>query len=216
MDNELGQPNAGHGNRTRARACPAVVGIADHSGWAILVTAATVNREPTVVDRRRVALIEKGVPEQPYHHETLSLGAVEAERLVRAVRRSIASCTALAFSRLAEDLWPRYRISTVAIREPTLASLPATVAEAHGSYHTRCRADGMLYHSAICAAARRRDWVVAFHRRGEELAMAAEALRATTQDVERLMHNLRRTLGPPWAADHRHALAAAIGRLRVE
>src|SRR5688572_25676750 len=130
-----------------------VVGVADHSGWAFLVSAAIVNGKPAVVDRRRVELIEEGIPTQPYHHETLTLNEADAERLLRTVRQSIADCTARAFDRLSADL-SRYQVSALAMREPTLARLPETVEEAHRTYHTMCRADGMLYHAAICAAAR--------------------------------------------------------------
>jgi hypothetical protein len=193
---------------------PVVVGVADHNGWAILVSAAAVNGEPTVVDRRRVRLIEKGVPNQPYHHETLALSDAEAEQLLRKVKRSIAACTAVALEGLSADLWPRYRVSAITIREPPLPRLPATVGEVHASYHTLCRADGMLYHSAICAAARQRNWTLEFHRRGEEVTRAAEAMQASTDDVERFLQDLRQTLKPPWTAEHRNAFAAAIGTLR--
>jgi hypothetical protein len=188
--------------------------VADHNGWAVLVSAAAVNGEPTVVDRRRVRLIEKGLPDQPYHHETLALHDEEAEQLLRKVKQSIATCTAQAFDGLSADLWPRYRVSSIAIREPPLESLPPTVGEVHRSYYTLCRADGMLYHSAICSAARQRDWTPVFHRRGEELTKAAEALRVSTHDVERFLSDLRQTLKPPWTAEHRNAFAAAIARLR--
>jgi hypothetical protein len=193
-----------------------VVGVADHSGWAVLISAAVVRGQPTIVDRRRVALIDKGVPTQPYHHETLAMAGGEADELLRTVQRSIALCTATAFDRLSADLWPQYRVSSIAIRQSTLARLPATVEEAHRSYHVQCRADGMLYHTAICAAARQRGWKLLFHRRGEELARAASALRVNTQDVERFLNDLRQTLKPPWTAEHRHAFAAAIGGLQVK
>ena len=201
------------GNRNRSSRRPLVVGVADHNGWAILVSAAAVNGEPTVVDRRRVRLIEKGVPNQPYHHETLALADTESEQLLRKVKRSIAACTALAFDRLSADLWPRYRVSSMTIRQPPLAHLPATVGEVHRSYFAQCRADGMLYHSAICEAARQRDWKLVLHRRGEELAKAAEAVQASTREVERFINDLRQTLKPPWTAEHRNAFAAAIGSL---
>jgi hypothetical protein len=189
---------------------PVVVGVADHNGWAVLVSAAAVTGEPTVVDRRRVRLIEAGVPSQPYHHETLSLDDAEAERLIRRVKQSVAACTALAFDRLSSDLSPRYRVSSIAIRQPPIPTLPVTVAEVHRSYYVQCRADGMLYHSAICTAARERGWKMSLHRRGEEMAAAARALRASPREVERFIVDLRRTLKPPWAAEHRHAFAAAI------
>jgi hypothetical protein len=187
--------------------------VADHNGWAVLVSVAAVNGAPAVVDRRRVTLIEKSVPSQPYHHETLALSAAKSEQLLRKVERSIAACTALAFDHLSADLWPRYRVAAISIRQPPLEHLPATVAEVHSSYYATCRADGMLYHSAICAAARQRDWTLALHRRGEELAKAADALRVSTDEVERFITNLGQTLKSPWTAEHRHAFAAAIGVL---
>jgi hypothetical protein len=198
-----------------------VVGVADHNGWAVLVSVAAVNGEPAVVDRRRVRLIAEGVPSQPYHHETLALGDTEAERLLGRVRQSIASCTALALDRLSADLRPEFRVSALTIREPPLAHLPATVGEVHRSYHTTCRADGMLYHLAICAGARQRGWQLVRHRRGEELARAAATLRASAPDVARFIQSLGRILKPPWTAEHRAAFAAAIvtlgrrSRLRV-
>ena len=202
------------GQQARSNGRPVVVGAADHNGWVVLVSVAAVNGQPTIVDRRRVPLIDKGVPSQPYHHETLALADPESEELLRRVKRSIAACTDLAFDRLAADLSPQYRVSALTIREPPLAHLPATVGEVHRSYYTQCRADGMLYHSAICAAARQRNWKVVVHRRGEEMAKAAEALQASTQDVERFITDLRQTVKAPWTAEHRSAFAAAIGGLR--
>lgn len=197
-------------NPKRSGVSSVVVGVADHNGWVILVSTAASNGQPIVVDRRRVPLVDKGVPSQPYHHETLALPSDEAEQLLRKVKRSIAARTALAFERLSSDLSPRYRVSSIAIRHPPLPQLPATVAEVHRSYYTTCRADGMLYHLALCAEARRRHWKVQLHQRGEELAKAAEALQVTTDEVERFVNGLRLELKPPWTAEHRHAFAAAI------
>lgn len=204
------------GKRKRSGGQPVVVGVADHSGWAFLVSAAAVNGEPTVVDRRRVRLLENGLPNQPYEHETRALSDDEAEQLLRHVKRSIAACTALAFDRLSADLWPRYHVASITIRQPALARLPATVGEVHRSYQVLCRADGVLYHQAICFAARQGDWTLSLHRRGEELALAAEALQASPDEVERFLDDLKRTLKAPWTAEHRHAFAAAIGSLSAQ
>ena len=209
----------------RTNGAPVVVGVADHNGWAMLVTVAAIDGRPTVIDRRRVELIEKGVPSQPYHHETTALAETEAEQLVRKVKRSVAASTALALDRLSADLSPQYRVSSITVRQPPLDDLPATVAEVHRSYYVFCRADGMLYHSAIVSGAHARGWDVLLHPRGEEFARAAEALRVSVDDVERFINELKSNLGPPWSAEHRHAFAAAIaglgeqsrpGALRIE
>jgi hypothetical protein len=197
----------------RTDLAPVVVGVADHNGWANLVSVAAADGRPMVVDRRRVALVEKGVPSQPYHHETLALPDAAAEQLLRKVERSIAGCATLAFERLSSDLSSRYRVSAIAIRQPPLPGLPATVGEVHASYFMQCRADGMLYHLAICEAARGRRWKVHLHHRGEELLKAAEALGVSSDEFERFVNGLRQTLKPPWTAEYRHAFAAAIAVL---
>lgn len=203
--------------RLGGRAVPAqpvaVVGVADHSGWVVLVTAAAVQGEPVLVDRRRVALIEDGVPSQPFHHETLAMNEPDAEQLLRRVKRSIAAYTARALGQLAADLEPQFRVAAIAIRIPPLPRLPATVKEAHASYTVTCRADGMLYHSAICAGARRRGWDVELHERGEEVPRAAKAAGSSRPVVERYVEAIKDAMGPPWAAEHRAAFAAAIGVL---
>lgn len=208
----IGGPSTHRRSSQRPRV---VVGVADHGGWAVLMTAALENRTPTVVDRRRVEIIEPGVPTQPYHHDTLTLDEAAAERLVRKVKRSVALSTARALDRLAHDLGSAHRIAGLAMREPTLERLPASVKDAHASYHVMCRADGMLYHSALVEAAERRGWPVTFVRRGDELARAAEALQTTERTMEGRVRDLGRTLGPPWTADHRYALAAAVATLRA-
>lgn len=190
-----------------------VVSVADHSGWAVLVTACVVRGVPTLVDRRRVELIEPGLPTQPYHHETLTLPAAAAERLVLQVRRSIERCTHTALDRLSADLVPGHVVSGVTLREPTLPQLPSTVADAHRSYHVLCRADGMLYHSAICAAVTRRGWSLTLHPRGDELARAAHALQASVPEVRRFLDDCPRSPKTPWTADHRHAFAAGVAVL---
>jgi hypothetical protein len=199
----------------RSRHPPVVVGVADHNGWANLVSVAAPDGQPIVVDRRRVLLVEKNVPSQPYHHETLALPDAASEQLLRTVERSIEGCATLAFERLSSDLSPRYCVSSIAIRHPPLPRLPPTVAEVHASYYTQCRADGMLYHLVICEAARRRRWEVHLHHRGEELAKAAEALGATPDAVEEFVDGLRHELKPPWTAEYRHAFAAAIATLKT-
>ena len=42
------------------------LGMAHHLGWALAVTASATYE---VVDRRRIELIEPGVPTAPIHHE---------------------------------------------------------------------------------------------------------------------------------------------------
>ena len=61
----------------------AAVGVADHSGWAVLMT---MDRSGNLLDRRRVELVEDGVPVMPHHHDAQGLPIDEGVALVERVR----------------------------------------------------------------------------------------------------------------------------------
>jgi hypothetical protein len=192
---------------------PIVTGVADHTGWAVLVCVSARHRVPEVVDRRRVELIEPGLPRQPYEHDTLDLNTADAERLVRAVRESAAHRAERALSLLQSSLGALGQIVSIALREPTLARLPRTVAEAHASRSVMVRADGMLYHDALCGAAASLGIGVAMFARGAERQQAAEAVQVPVERMDQFLDSLRTSLGPPWQQDHQAATARAIAAL---
>lgn len=190
----------------------AVLGVADHNGWAVCVTVAANRGSPVVVDRRRVELIEPGVPSQPYHHETVGMTLPDAEKLVVRVRESVMRTTVARLMELRDEL-QSYSIRAMTLRNPPLTYVPATVAEAHASYPVMCRADGMMYHDALCTAARRLSLVVEQHDRGEEVMRAADRLGVSVEDLEHFLQTEGERLGPPWQKEHRLAAAAAIAVL---
>ena len=57
-------------------AAEAVIGASDHYARAELVTLAVVDASPAFLDRRRVKLIDQGLPIAPYHHEALELACL--------------------------------------------------------------------------------------------------------------------------------------------
>jgi len=191
----------------------AVLGVADHNGWAVCVTVAASRGVPVVVDRRRVELVEPGIPSQPYHHETLRMPPAEGERLVARVRTSVLQTTFERLKELRDELQPLYTMVGMTLRVPPLAFVPVTVAQAHQSYNVTCRADGMMYHDALSIAARRLKIDVEQHERGEELARAAGRLDASVEDLEQFLQRSGETVGRPWQKEHRLAAAAAIGVL---
>jgi hypothetical protein len=76
-----------------------------------------------------------------------------------------------------------------------------------------CRADGMMYHDALCTAARRLSLVVEQHDRGEEVMRAADRLGVSVEELEHFLQAEGERLGPPWQKEHRLAAAAAIAVL---
>src|ERR1700710_1351122 len=93
------QETAEHANgRSRAMR----LGIAHHYGWAVAVTASADHR---VVDRRRIELIEPGLPAAPIHRvESRALDDDGAAELVARVRASSVRATSAALDELAAAL----------------------------------------------------------------------------------------------------------------
>jgi hypothetical protein len=192
---------------------PCVISVADHAGWAHLVCVAAPGNMPAVVERRRVTLIDAGLPTLPYHHESISMREDEANAQIARVRRSIAGCTSRALHGVLTDLTPAYPVVALAIREPPFAELPETVAAVRQSYRLQCAADGMMYQLALCRAARDLGLDVHLCRRGEETARAAARLEVHPDDMESFVSGTGRPSGPPWTQEHRRAYAAGIAAL---
>jgi hypothetical protein len=196
---------------------PVVAGVADHNGWAIFVSVRANDGSPQVVDRRRVELIEPGLPKQPYEHETAGMSAAEAERLVQEVRESAVHCAERALSQLRSSLGSKLGAEretvSIALRVAPLPRLPGSVAEAHASWHILMRADAMLYYDALCTAAASLGIEVATFPRGEERGQAAGAMATTAERLDEFLNGLRASLGPPWQQDHQAAAARAIAAL---
>jgi hypothetical protein len=191
---------------------PCVISVADHAGWAHAIVVAAPDRAPAVVERRRITLIDGGLPTMPYHHESIPLPESEANALIARVRRSIASCARRALREMVAGL-PAYRVVALAIREPPFPALPDTVVPVRQSYQLQCAADGMMYQLALCRAARDLDIDVDLCRRGEETARAAARLDADPEAVARFVGGAGRPAGPPWTQEHRRAYAAGIAAL---
>jgi hypothetical protein len=179
-----------------------VISVADHAGWAHMVCVSAAGNVPAVVERRRVALIDAGLPTLPYHHESLAMREDEANALIARVRRSIAECSSRALHAAVTDLAPAYPVVALAIREPPFPELPETVATVRQSYQLQCAADGMMYQHALCRAARDLGLDVDLCRRGEEAARAALTTSnpsSARRVVQRARRGRRNTVGhmPP-------------------
>ena len=195
------------------KGAPCVVSVAEHSGWAHLVCVAASGPVPAVIARRRVTLIDPGLPKMPYEHESVGMTEGQGNALIAQVRRSIAVRTSDALTRVVTELPRSYAVVALAIRTPPFASLPETVAAVRKSCRLQCAADGMLYQLAICRAARQLGLDVHMCRRGKETLLAAEQLGVTLRQVEDFVCRSGRPAGPPWTQEHRRAYAAGMAVL---
>ena len=107
-----------------------IIGVSDHGGWAVLVT---VTCDGTLLDRRRVELVDDDLPALPHHHEAQGLPADEAMALVERVRLSAQQGRNICAGRR-RDL-PVQSVLGSALR--TCPKLPPTIAERIKDYRAR-------------------------------------------------------------------------------
>ena len=173
------------------------VGIADHFGWAIAVTASGVD----VVDRRRIELVESDVTAAPIHYDSAKLTVAETKALVKRVRASVTRATTAAFDELQASV--PAPIASISLRDLP-ADFPADI-ETQRQSPWEARADAVMYRQILADLAHDRGWAVHFYDAKRVEAQAAELLGG-----DEALKRPRTKLGPPWAKDHRVALAATL------
>lgn len=176
------------------------IGIFDHLGWAVVVVADDAH---AIVDRRRIALVEPGVPCMPIHHPPHGLSIDAVAELVARVRASAVRATAAAFDALSTTL--QEPVASLHLR--TMPSgFPTDIGTLlRAPWHAR--ADAVMYREVLTAVAHARGWPVAYYDAKTIEAQAAALLGARADAVLRAP---RLRLGPPWTSDHRKAFAAAL------
>jgi hypothetical protein len=185
------------------------LGIAHHFGWAVAVTASAGYG---VVDRRRIELIEPGLPPAPIHHvggphllhqagEPLDDRALAA--LVADVRASVVRATSAALDELATAS-PQPIVSMSVRAWP--ADFPEDVA-VQRRVPFESRADSVMYCQVLDELARGRGWAVHLYN---SKTIEDAAVRVLGERADDVLYGPRATLGPPWSKDHRQALAATI------
>lgn len=168
------------------------LGIAHHCGWAVLVTVA----DGELIDRRRVELVDDGLPNLPHHHDAQKLPIEAAIALVKRVQASAEKCAMHSLEALAREV--SVEIAGVALRK--YAPLPETIAERITNYRAQCVADSVMFRDALAVAAQARGWFVEWY----------DAKRVLYGPAQQLVERTGASVGPPWQNDHKVAMAAAI------
>jgi hypothetical protein len=176
------------------------LGIADHFGWAVAVTA---SGDHVVVDRRRIELVEPGLPAAPIHYEGWRLDAAAMAALVAKVRASAVRATSAAFDEIAATL-------PAPVGAISLRALPPTfpddiTAQLRPPYEAR--ADAIMYRRVLAELAHARGWAVHFY---DAKDVVGRAVRMLADRADEVLQGPRARLGPPWTKDHRTAMAATI------
>jgi hypothetical protein len=185
------------------------LGIAHHLGWAVAVTASADHK---VVDRRRIELVEPGLPAAPIHHEggphllhrrgdPLDDDALAA--LVADVRASAVRATSAELDKLAAALPEPIVSMSLRAWPPDFPDDITVLRRAPYESH----ADSVMYRQVLAELAEARGWEVHLYDAKSVEGQAASLLGERADEV---LHGPRATLGPPWTKDHRMALASTI------
>ena len=176
------------------------LGIADHFGWAVAVTASA---DHEVVDRRRIELVEPGVTAAPIHYESQRLDVAATAALVAEVRASVVRATSAALDELAAAL-PEPVVS-ISLRAWPLDFPDDIAVQRRAPYEAR--ADAIMYRQVLAELAHARGWDVHLYDAKDVVGQAVSMLGS---GPTRSCRAPGRRLGPPWTKDHRMALAATI------
>ena len=191
----LDRPAALHGMMGDVR-----LGIADHLGWAVAVTASAAHE---VVDRRRIELMEPGLSPAPIHYESHRLDTAATAALVAECRASVVRATQTALDEI-ESALPEPVVSISLRSWPP--DFPDDVAVLRRPPY-EARADAVMYRQVLAEVARARGWEVRLYDARHVVGQAASILADRADEV---LQGPRTRLGPPWTKDHRVALAATI------
>jgi len=176
------------------------LGIADHFGWAIAVTASA---DHEVVDRRRIELIEPGLSAAPIHYESRRLDVAATAALVADVRASVVRAASAALDEITAAL--DLPILSISLRAWP-PDFPDDIAiQRRVPYEAR--ADAIMYRQELSELALARDWEV---HRYDAKAVVGQAASMLAERADEVLQGPRATIGPPWTKDHRIALAATI------
>jgi hypothetical protein len=195
----------------------ATVGVAEHGNAAVLVTVAPGGE---ILDRRRIDLTERGLPTHPHHHEgswavgrylnspwARKISLAEAVALVERVRASAERGAREGLDALVRAV--PASIASIAIR--MCPKLPPTTEERIADNRAQTFADSVMYREALATAAEARGWAVHWYDRERVFRDAAEVL--SCEDIDVFLDELRRSIGPPWRAEHKLAAAAALAAM---
>lgn len=186
------------------------LGFRVHSGWAAMVALGGKPAFPEMLDRSRLALIDREVEgvAQPYH----AAAAMELADAEAYIERSVQSSTAIAREGL-EACLTRFRVSNrevsgcaILFASGRQTGALANVLASHAMIHT---AEGEFFRNAIAGACQQLKLAVIRIKERELGSLAAERLGFSSERLQGHLAVIGKTAGPPWTQDQKLAALAA-------
>jgi hypothetical protein len=187
-------------------------GLKSHSGWAALVVLGTDSREPQVIERRRMELVEAkdaSWAKQLYH----SAERMHASASHEQVARGLASARRIAVREMRSELTRTRERGHEVVACAVLTSEPMpdwTVEEILAVHFRMHKAEGVLFRDALARAGTTcgvRLVEIIEKKLNDE---ANRAFGASAARVRKMIASLGKVVGPPWGSDQKSAALAAL------
>ncbi len=193
----------------------AALGFKLHTGWAALVAVAGDSGKIQVLLRRRIELLPPKSPIPRFvYHAASEMPLAQATELVKRGTKASLEAASLAVKDTVEELTSRgIRIDVCGILSGSTV-VPndlAAILRSHPMIHS---AEGVLFQNAIVSACEGRELPVVLSREREVWVRAAATRQMTESGLRKTLDGLRKSLGPPWSADHKSATAVALIALK--
>jgi len=190
-----------------------VLGMKAHSGWAALVAVGERGGGFTVLDRRRIELVEDGWARQPYH----AARTMKPEAAREAVERATVTARRLAAKEVqAAVTRERERHNEVTSCAVLVANpMPAWTLEEILAVHFRMhKAEGVLFPDALVHGVEDIGLALVSISEKELATRGRAALGRSPNRIDAQLTALGKSVGPPWGKDQKHAALAAMIALR--
>ena len=188
-------------------------GLKAHSGWAALVVLGDDGHELTVVDRRRIELVEEQWAKQPYH------AAAELERsdAHSLVKRGVDAAYRIALAEMKAAVErERKRKNDVAGCSVVVGSpMPGWSTDEIFAVHFRMhKAEGALFQNALLRAAEKCKLNTLPVLDKELMAQASSQLGMRADLLVKKIAALGKPIGAPWGRDQKDAALVALMALQ--
>jgi hypothetical protein len=186
-----------------------VFGLKAHSGWAALVALAKSGNGFTVVDRRRLELVEEEWAKQPYH----AAEELETKEARDVVKRGIDAAHRIARRELKTAVKRLRALGNDVVGCAVLVGnpMPDWSVEQILAVHFRMhQAEGVLFREALIAGAKAAELKLLTLPEKTLLQEAEKSLRTPASDLLKTVSALGKSAGPPWGKDQKDAALAAL------
>lgn len=184
-------------------------GLKAHSGWAALVVIGKHRDEFSVLDRRRIDLVEETWAKQPYH----AADGLERKAANDLIKRAIDTAQRLALGEMKAAVKRERDRNNEVVGCSVLVTTPMPdwntdeILAVHFRMH---KAEGVLFQNALVHAAEKCKLNVLSVLQKELMAQALSQLGTPVDLLVRKIAGLGRSVGPPWGKDQKDAALVAL------